>query len=186
MQTSNRVLVVAAAAAAAAVATALITSAHLSAQPVRRSPHENVVANIDGATLTIIYGRPYMRGRVIMGGLVPYGRVWYPGADEATTLVTTRGLQMGGLNLAAGRYTLWMLPSADIWRLIVNGETGQFHTRYDARRDLGRLNLDKRTLTKDVPVEQLTFSIDQRPGGGGVIRMRWERTEVSAPFRVVP
>ena len=107
------------------------------AQKPRASPHDSTSASIAGAELSIAYGRPYMRGRTIMGALVPYGRVWCPGADEATTLTTNRALQIGALELAAGRYTLWMLPSASEWQLIVNKQTGQWHTQYDAGQDLG-------------------------------------------------
>src|SRR5436305_11661400 len=82
----------------------------------RASPHESVSASIDGADISIAYGRPYMRGRTIFGSLVPYGRVWCPGADEATTLTTSRPLKIGDLLLDAPQYTLWILPSADQWQ----------------------------------------------------------------------
>jgi hypothetical protein len=149
----------------------------------RRSPHEAASGTVDGAELSITYGRPSMRGRTIMGGLVPYGVVWCPGADQATTLSTNKRIRIGNLTLAAGQYTLWMLPAAGAWAMIVNKETGQFHTQYDARQDLGRVDLLKRALA--APVEQLTFTIEQGEPAGGVIRMTWETTDVSAPFTVV-
>ena len=149
----------------------------------RRSPHESTSGTVDGAELSITYGRPYMRGRTVMGGLVPYGIVWCPGADQATTLSTSKRIRIGNLTLAAGRYTLWMLPAAGAWTMIVNKETGQFHTQYDASQDLGRVELHKRALP--APVEQLTFAIEQAAPSGGAIRMTWETTEVSAPFAVV-
>jgi hypothetical protein len=149
----------------------------------RASPHETVSATIDDAAISITYGRPFMRGRRIIGVLVPYDRVWCPGADEATTLTTSRPLRIGELALASGSYTLWMLPTSDGWTLIVNTQTGQFHTQYNARYDLGRIRLVKRSL--DTPVEQLTFAIEKKPGAaGGSIAMQWETTEVSAPFTV--
>src|ERR1019366_1109945 len=85
-------------------AVVLLTSALATARAgqTRASPHATVSAGVGGADLSITYGRPYMRGRVIMGALVPYGRVWCPGADEATTLTTTKPLKMGDLTLAAG------------------------------------------------------------------------------------
>src|SRR4051794_19808525 len=76
----------------------------------RVSPHESVRATIDGARITITYGRPSMRGRVIFGSLVPFGIVWCPGADEATTLDGTRPLRIAGLNVARGPHTIWILP----------------------------------------------------------------------------
>lgn len=148
----------------------------------RASPHESTSGSVQGADLTITYGRPYMRGRAIMGSLVPYGRVWCPGADEATILATSAPLTFGELTLAAGRYSLWMLPSAGDWQLIVNRQTGQWHTQHDPSVDIGRVTLEKRSLTG--AVEQLTFAIEKSPGGGGAIVMRWEKTEVRAPFGV--
>ena len=153
-------------------------------QRARLSPHEGVSATIDGADLKITYGRPYMRGRKIMGALVRYGQVWCPGADEATELTTSKPLQIGSLTVPAGSYTLWMLPTADEWTLIINKQTGIFHLSYYAPEDLARLPLQKRSV--DQPVEQLTFAFEKnRSQPGGAIAMTWETTEVSAPFTVV-
>ena len=73
----------------------------MSAQPPG-SPHETVSAVVDGAKVGITYGRPYMRGRKIIGGLVPYGRVWRTGADESTTLTTDAPLVIGGAAVVIG------------------------------------------------------------------------------------
>src|SRR6476660_7753902 len=116
------------------------------AQRPRVRPHENVSATIDGATLTITSGRPSMRGRTIFGALVPYGRVWCPGADEATVLDSSRPLRIGSLDVPAGPHTIWMLPTADAWTLVVSKEPSGFHTRYNESADLGRSDLRKRTL----------------------------------------
>jgi hypothetical protein len=155
----------------------------------RASPHEWVSASIDGSDITITYGRPYMRGRLIFGGLVPYGRVWCPGADEATTLDSTRELSLGpsvqaGLRVPPGPHTIWVLPTDGVWTLIVSKEPSGFHTNYNRNADLGRIEMVKRTL--DAPVEQLTFAIVKNAGeAGGSIAMSWERTEVAVPFVVV-
>lgn len=149
----------------------------------RISPHETTSGAVDSAALSITYGRPSMRGRKIFGELVPYGRVWCPGADEATTLTSDRPLKIGDLALAPGSYTLWMLPEAGDWMLVVNKQTNVFHTRYNSSYDLGRIKLEKKALAS--PVEQLTFAIVKNPAGaGGLINMTWETTEVSAPFTV--
>src|SRR2546425_6803656 len=151
----------------------------------RASPHENVTGTIDGAQLTITYGRPYMRGRTIFGGLVPYGRVWCPGADEATTLESTRALRVGDLAVPPGPHTIWMLPTPDAWTLVVSKEPSGFHTRYNASADLGRVTMQTRTLANSI--EQLTFAIDRdSPSGGPAIRTMWEQTEVWAPIRIEP
>lgn len=149
----------------------------------RASPHESVSSTIDHATVTITYGRPYMRGRQIFGALVPYGRVWCPGADEATVLDSTRDLQIGALRVPAGPHTIWMLPTADVWMLVVSKEASGFHTRYHPAEDLGRVELRMRALSS--PVDQLTFEMREAAAGGGIVAMMWETTDASAPFTVV-
>ncbi len=149
----------------------------------RKSPHETVSAEIDGAKLSVTSGRPYMRGRTIFGALVPYGRVWCPGADEATVLDSSRPLRIGTLEVPAGPHTIWMLPTESAWTLVVSKDPSGFHTRYHEAADLGRVPLEKRALS--APVEQLTFAIEKNPRGrGGVLKMSWETTEVSTPFAV--
>lgn len=172
------------------VAAAIIVTEARARQVTRRnssgraSPHETVTGAIDGAALSVVYGRPFMRGRKIMGALVPYDHWWCPGADEATEFTTSRPLQFGTLRVPAGTYTLFMTPRAGDWTLMINTRTGLFHTQYPAGSDLGRVTLVKRALTD--PVEQLTFAFEPATAGsGGEVVMRWETTEVAAPFTVV-
>ena len=163
------------------VGAVLVGAIVLRAQPGRLSPHESVRATVDGARLTIVYGRPSMRGRTIFGVLVPYGDVWCPGADEATTLESSRPLRLGDLTVPTGPHTIWMLPDRDRWTLIVSKEREGFHSRYPSGSDLGRVALTMRETP--APVERLTFAIAAQ-GSGGTIAMTWERTEVSVPFTV--
>src|ERR1700686_1427501 len=90
------------------------------AQQQRLSPHEQVAINVGRNKITITYGRPYMKGRKIFGGLESYDKVWRTGADEATTLETTADLQIGGLNVPKGTYALFTIPGQNGWKLIVN------------------------------------------------------------------
>jgi hypothetical protein len=164
--------------------TSIVAARAAAGQAGRLSPHDSIANVIDGADVSITYGRPSMRGRAIMGQLVPYGRVWCPGADEATTLKTSKKLRIGNLTLDAGSYTLWMLPAAGEWSLIVNKETDIFHTQYSPRYDLGSIPMTKRSVSP--PVEQLTFALDKAESGeGGTITMTWETTAVSVRFAVV-
>ena len=151
----------------------------------RPSPHESTTGVIDDARITITYGRPSISGRKIMGSLVEYGDDWTPGADEATTLETSRALRIGDLRVPEGRYSVWMRPTAERWTMFLNKNADLFHSENRNRRnDLGGIALQKRTL--DRPVEQLTFTIEQDPSGtGGVIKMAWETTEVSAAVAIV-
>jgi hypothetical protein len=163
---------------------ALITV--LTSQPSpapRPSPHESATGRVGDATLTITYGRPSMRGRTIFGALVPYDRVWCPGADEATTLDSDRPLLIGSLRVPPGPHTIWMLPSATAWTLIVSKEPSGFHTEYHEREDLGRVPLAKSPI--ETPVERLTFAIVANGSDSGAIEMTWEATKVVVPVRVV-
>ena len=148
------------------------------------SPHETTQGAVDGAALSITYGRPSMRGRKIFGSLVPFDRIWCPGADECTRLSTNRDLQFAGLKLKAGDYSLWMLPTEAAWTLTFNGDGHAFHTRRNSRLDVGEIALQKQTLAS--PIQQLTFTIGPNPSApGGILAMSWETTRVTAPFTVV-
>lgn len=169
--------VVLAATAVLAIAIAVV------AQPSeRRSPHETVKGTIDGANLTIEYGRPYMKGRQVEGGLIPYDRVWRTGADEATTLTTDKALKIGNVSVPAGKYTLYTQASEGEWKLVINKQTGQWGTVYDEKQDLARVPMTKKALTE--PLEQFTISIDDGSGPGGVIKLAWNKTEASVPVTV--
>jgi hypothetical protein len=146
------------------------------------SPPASTTATINGKKLTIAYSSPFIRGRKIMGGLVPYGRVWRTGADNATTFRTDTDIDLGGLKVPKGTYTIYTLPGASEWQLIVNKQTGQWGTEYNQRQDLGRV---KMTVAK-TPSLVDSFKIELLPAGGnkGLLKMTWERTEVSVPFTV--
>lgn len=163
---------------------AILASVHpaLQAQRPRVSPHESVTGTVDGARVTIVYGRPSMRGRTIFGKLVPYDVVWCPGADEATTIDSPVDLMIGSLHVPAGPHTVWILPTPNEWTLIISKDPSGFHTRYYPNRDLGRVPLAKERLAS--PIEQLTFAVDDTPSGG-TLSMEWEQTRVSVPFTVV-
>jgi hypothetical protein len=147
------------------------------------SPHETTQGSVDGAALSITYGRPSMRGRKIFGRLVPFDRIWCPGADECTRLSTNRDLQFTGLKLKAGEYSLWMLPSQTAWMLTFNSDGHAFHTERDSRLDVGRIAMQTQPVTP--PVQQLTFTIGPNTSApGGILAMSWETTRVFAPFTV--
>jgi len=154
------------------------------AQGRRASPHERTpLVTVDGSELFVEYGRPYTRGRKIFGSLVRWDDVWCPGADEATYLSTTKALKVGNLVLAAGKYSLWIQPTEDVWMLIFNSDWDTFHTAHRSRTDVGKVPMQKEELPENV--EQLTFTIEpNRSGTGGRLAMSWATTKVSVPFTV--
>ncbi len=168
--------------------TAAALSIAVAQQKPRVSPTETAKASIGGADVSITYGAPYTKDpktgqpRKIWGGLVPYGQVWRTGANEATTLTTSKELQFGSLTVPAGTYTLFTKPEESGGKLIVNKQTGQWGTKYDAAQDLGQADLTKKDLS--APVDQFTIKIEQGSGGGGVIHFQWEKAEYTAAFTV--
>ncbi|MBI3491753.1 MAG: DUF2911 domain-containing protein [Acidobacteria bacterium] len=138
---------------------------------------------MDGARITITYGRPSTRGRAIFGALIPYDQVWMPGADESTILQTGADLQFGSVRLPAGSYSLYTLPSASTWKLIINKQTGQWHTEYHAEQDFARI--DMRIDRLEQPIEQLVITSVPRPEGGGEVRLEWDTLRAAVAFTVV-
>ncbi|MGD0744831.1 MAG: DUF2911 domain-containing protein [Verrucomicrobiota bacterium] len=170
-------------------AVALASALPVMAQQRRVSPHETISAVIDGNRVTITYGRPYTtrpgttEARKIWGGLVPYGKVWRTGADEATVLITQKPVVMGETTIPAGAYTLFMLPQEDgTAKLIINKQLGQWGLQYEEKQDLARVDLKKEALEK--PVDQFTMAVEKNASGGGVLKMMWENTQFSVPFAV--
>lgn len=158
----------------------LLASAALAQQPL--SPPATATATINGKKLTIAYSAPSIRGRKIMGGLVPYGQVWRTGADNATTFQTDADLDLGGLKVPKGTYTIYTLPGAAEWQLIVNKQTGQWGTEYHQPQDLGRVKMALGQTP--APVEKLKIELLSASGNKGLLKMTWERTEVSVPITV--
>jgi len=139
---------------------------------------------VGGARIALDYGVPVRRGRDIFPAVVAWGQLWRTGANRATHFATDRPLLLGdpalGATLAvpAGEYTLFSMPEADGGWLIVNRQTGQNGTAYDAARDLGRVRMRRTTLAE--PVERLSI----RPERGGVLRIEWDRSRFEVPFTV--
>lgn len=174
------------------IATLVATTLPLMAQQKRTSPHETIGAVIDGSRVTITYGRPYSKSpksgevRKIWGTLVPFGKVWRTGADEATLLVTQKPLVFGETTVPAGAYTLWTLPAEDgSAKLIINKQIGQWGVgpgSYDEKNDVVRVDLKKDALEK--AADQFSMSVGKGSAGVGVIKLMWEETQYSAAFTV--
>ncbi len=163
------------------VFSACMIAASYSQQPLL-SPRDSVEISFSGKKISVNYGRPSMRGRKIMGGLVPYNRWWRTGANEATAFVTESDLVMGGKLIPKGSYTLYTMPSPGEWKLIINKQTGQWGTVYNSELDFVRIPLKKKMLK--TAVEKFTITLEKTGKIGGVMRMVWEKTELSLKFRL--
>jgi len=131
----------------------------------------------DGKTITVDYSSPRAKGRKIFGGLVPYGQVWRTGANDATTFVTDANLSIGGKDVPAGSYTIFTIPNADKWTLIINKKTGEWGIPYKYEGDeLGRV--DMKVSSTPSPVENFTIALAST-GGSCNLSMSWENTQAS-------
>jgi hypothetical protein len=143
------------------------------------SPAAKAETTLAGKTITIKYNAPSMRGRKIMGNLVPYGQEWRTGANPATTLITPVDLMIGDLKVPAGTYTLFTLPSADTWQFIVSTKTGEWGVPYPAGSDLGRTPMMKKTLPS--PQEAMSISFEHTAGNKTQLHVKWDTTDVYVP-----
>ncbi len=145
------------------------------------SPHVKTQWTVDGATISITYGRPFLKGRTVGKDVAPVGKEWRTGADEATTLETDKALSFGTLQVPAGTYTLYTVPGESEWQLVISKKTGQWGVPYPAGEDLGRVPM---TVEKaSTPAEQLTVSVDDTPTGG-TLSVAWGTTTASTAFTV--
>jgi hypothetical protein len=148
----------------------------------RPSPPGTAEITLKVKKITIDYSRPSMRGRKIMGDLVPFGQVWRTGANEATSLTTDGNLNIGGTVVPAGKYTIYSLPTESGWKLIINKQTGQWGTEYEMSKDLARIDM-KKSATK-APVEQFTISFNSTGPDSADLVMEWENTSVSVAVKL--
>lgn len=149
----------------------------------RRSLRQTVMASIGGVHVAIEWGQPQMRGRKIWGELVPWGKVWMPGADEATVLTTDAALTIGDINVPGGDHTIYTLPAADRTQLLISRDVGQFHTVYNEALVIGRT--DMVLGTKADRTEGLTFAI--RPATDGqtaTLALSWAEREYTVTVSV--
>ena len=148
------------------------------------SPHVRTEWTIDGANISIEYGRPSLKGRPEAApGFMEPGKPWRTGADEATVLKTDKALKFGTLSLEPGTYTLNTEPGDKSWQLLVGklGKPGQWGIPYNASLEIGRAPMTLQPAK--APMEQVTISIDDTPKGG-TLKIEWGTKVATIPFTV--
>jgi hypothetical protein len=155
------------------------------AQTKAFSPEDNVVFHQDDLTIKVFYNRPYKKDREIFGKLVPFGKVWRTGANEATTFETNKALRIEGKVLPKGTYSLWTIPQEETWTIIFNSEHGQWGINSEGeanrRPELDVLSLHVRALKQEKEFEQFTIAFNMA-GEEAEMVLLWDTTLVSMPF----
>jgi hypothetical protein len=148
------------------------------AQGGKPSPAASASCDLGGGkTIKTDYSSPRMKGRKIFGDLVPFGQVWRTGANDATTFVTSSAVMVGGKAVPAGSYTIFTVPSADKWTLIVNKKTGEWGIPYKYESDeLARVDMKVSKLPS--PVEEFKISYE-KSGSACTMQVDWETTRSS-------
>jgi DUF2911 family protein len=153
--------------------------AHSQDKSKRPSPPAQAKVDLgSGTTITLDYSSPKVKGRKIFGGLVPYGKAWRTGANEATTFVTTGIIIVGGKSVPAGNYTLYTIPEESKWTLVISKKTGEWGTQLPpAEDDVARADLKVSKLP--ALAEDFKISFD-KTATGATMNFDWENTRASA------
>ena len=172
---------------AVVAAAALVTPMTLPAQ-APKSQHATVTQVVGTTQVTIVYNRPSARGRTLFGpgGVVPWGKVWCPGADQATTITLSGDMVVGGQPLAAGKYSIWAIPGPDEWTLIFSRAADVFHIPYPGEtQDALRLKLKPQPGGGGGPfMESLAFYFPAADRDRALLNLHWGETIVQLPLAV--
>jgi hypothetical protein len=162
----------------ALLACLILTLTVFTAAQDRPSPAASASCDLGGGkTVKTDYSSPRAKGRKIYGDLVPFGKVWRTGANEATTFVASADVNVGGKTVPAGSYTIFTVPNADKWTLIVNKKTGEWGIPYKYESDeLARVDMKLSKLPS--PVENFTINY-AKSGSGCTLQINWESTSAS-------
>jgi hypothetical protein len=152
----------------------------------RKSPLDSLTFRVAEQPVKLCYGRPSSRGRTMLGGAaVPYGKLWRTGANEPTIFFTPVALRVGGIEVPAGAYSLYTVPQAGEWEIIVNrsikqwGEESNYTPAVQAQ-EVGRAKV-KAEIVKQ-PIETFTVRTEGA-GSGATLVLEWEKTRVRIPVK---
>ena len=148
---------------------------------IKPSQHGTVSQHINDTVITVDYNRPVARGREIFGKLVPYGHVWCPCADDATTIEVSTAVTVEGKELPAGKYSIWTEPNAERWTVIFSKNASVWHTRYPEGQDALRVQVTPRTGSH---METMAFYFAVADGRNGELAFHWATVVVPLKIEV--
>lgn len=145
------------------------------------SARRETKGKIGSAQVTVNYGSPGKRGRVIWNGLVSYDQVWVSGSHWATAVTFSDDVMIGGKDVSAGMYGFFTIPGREEWTIILNKNYDQhLADDYDERKDVARVNVIPEIL--DETVQRLTYTIDETSNRSGNLNLTWDQIKVSMPI----
>jgi len=150
----------------------------------RASPLDSIVVQLGSGTMKLCYSRPSARGRKIMGGVVPLDEPWRLGANEATSINVPVPAEIAGVRVTPGTYTLYAIPGASKWQIVVNRGVQRWGVPIDKEVRTGDVGVG--TVTTEslgAPVETLTLKFAPAGGNATELVLEWEKTRVRIPIR---
>ena len=147
----------------------------------RLSPLEIVTLKYESTYIKVTYGRPHKKGRNIFGELVPYGKVWRTGANEATEITFTKDVIVNKKRLKAGTYTIFTIPNNDKWKVIFNSDLGQWGA-YNYNADKNVLVIDAKISETEISYEPFTIEFQLQDDMANLL-MIWDKTQASFPIK---
>ncbi|MCU0426697.1 MAG: DUF2911 domain-containing protein [Candidatus Kapabacteria bacterium] len=149
-----------------------------------KSPRMTAQTTIGKTAITIDYGSPRVRGRMIWGGLIAFGTVWATGAHHATSITLSRDAVIGGKIVKAGKYGLFTIPNNNEWTVIINKNHDQhLADDYDEKLDVVRIKVTPTPLEK--VQEELKFSVAASGINAGNISFAWDKLTWSFPLKTL-
>ena len=152
-------------------------------QTKKHSPEDRIEYSSGDFTISAFYCRPYKKGRKIFGGLEPFNEVWRTGANEPTTIKFNKKINFGGVDIAAGEYSLWTIPQQTQWTVILNSEIPGWGAGFDQKAahnpkyDVLKVNLPVEELQEEI--EQFTMEFEYNVN----LSMSWDNTKVMVPIQ---
>lgn len=147
------------------------------------SPHETAMAMVGEAHVHINYSSPGVRGRTIFGELIPFGKLWRAGANDATSIETNKDLIINSKTLPKGKYGFFVIPNQDKWTLIFNTKWDVHGAdKYYKKEDV--LRTEVTPITLENIQEHLKYQVVKSDDSNGIISLAWEKTKVEIPFQV--
>ena len=153
------------------------------AQPIKTpapSPTQTVKQDFGISSVELIYSRPGMKGRKIFGDLVPYGKVWRTGANQATRIKFADDVTIGGQAIKAGEYALFTIPNEKEWDIIINKGSANWGTDYKQADDIARVKV--KSMKLEQPVESFTMQFANVKSNTAELHIMWDKTAVAVPF----